>query len=228
MVCRICTDEKRKAHKEDRNPIYNVVNNDSLKTITKQSKTPMIQRKAGTLANVKLFDWDFIEYGQVYLIGLDAEDIEEAFTQPVKIGYTTSSVKGRLAQLNSSHWKKLKTWDETMTIPEPIRYEKYLHEKYKDRRVGKEWFNLDPYMTDEFQEDAELCYFRPDFMKEFYLLKDFNSTNTKRMEAIQILFDNILTNTKIDLNPYWEIYWNENDLRFYQDNFYEQYVKDFE
>jgi hypothetical protein len=65
-------------------------------------------------------------------------------------------------------------------------------------------------------------------MKEFYLLKDFNSTNTKRMEAIQILFDNCLTKTNMDLNPYWEIYWNENDLRFYQDNFYEQYVKDFE
>ena len=72
LVCRTCVDEKRKAHKENREPIYT----NSVK-IKEKNGTKVVKEEI-----YQIYDMASIDYGQVYVIG---EDIEEPFTQPVKI-----------------------------------------------------------------------------------------------------------------------------------------------
>ena len=117
------------------------------------------------------------EYGYVYIIGVAGED----FNEPVKIGYTVSSVKGRLSQLNSSHWKDLYVIFQSGEIPWAKKMEKYLHDKFANERVNREWFKLGWHHFDDIQEELELPYIREELLEEFIELQETNKVMTDRM-----------------------------------------------
>jgi hypothetical protein len=126
------------------------------------------------------------EYGYVYIIGVAGED----FNEPVKIGYTVSSVQGRLSQLNSSHWKDLHVIYQSMEIPWAKKMERYLHKRFANERVNREWFKLDYCHFDDIQEELELPYIREELLEEFIELQETNETTTDRMIELAEQFEN--------------------------------------
>ena len=74
--------------------------------------------------------------GTLYIVGTTPDN-------PVKIGITTgSSLKGRLVNLQTSHWLDLKILYKSPLTQNINKLEKQLHEKYKKYWVRGEWFNL--------------------------------------------------------------------------------------
>lgn len=225
-VCKICTDEKRKAHKEGREPKYNK----HTRLITpKKTKSAYKRLKSNNhWSNPQSYElsYDFksVDYGQIYVIGVDLED---PFEEPVKIGFTKSSVKNRLSQLNSSHWKDLKLIYESIEIPWPTILEKYLHKKYKKHKVGREWFKLDEWHLDDIEEYCEMTYIKLDILREYDILIKENSNNTERIQLLEKLYKNVLNPDCKKMDDYcdgleeeWSQYWNEKDLKYFSERFY--------
>ena len=219
--CRICTDEKRKSHKENRDPKYVVQPKQFRGVVTQKIKNPSYDY------SMMPTDLDSIEMGQVYIIGIEAKDDEDAFDEPVKIGYTASSVKSRLSQLNSSHWKNLEVIYQTPIIPFPRMLENYFHKKYKQQRIGKEWFQLswsDYY--DIIEECEELPCLKYDISKEFLFLRETNSKKVERLNLLSKLYKKVLEPNNDTTSEDWSNYWNEDDMRYYYENCYNNGVND--
>jgi hypothetical protein len=227
MSCRVCTDEKRKAHKEGLSPNYKVYTEQPNIITPKYTEQPnIIIPKYGHMPKDLASDG---EMGQVYIIGVTTNDKEDCFDEPVKIGYTVSSVKNRLSQLNSSHWKNLEIIYESDWIYYPKMLEKYLHTKYKKQRIGKEWFKLEWNDLDEIQDDCEtLTSLKYDIAKEFLFLKE-DGSNLDRINLLSRLYPNILDANWYNSDNYdahnddWKKYWNEDDMRYYYENCYLPY-----
>ena len=210
MSCKVCTDEKRKAHKEGILPTYKVYTEQE-KIITPRYYMP------SDLPSVE-------EMGQVYIIGITVDDEEDTFNEPVKIGYTVSSVKNRLNQLNSSHWKSLRIIHESGWVYYPKMLEKYFHTKFAKQRIDKEWFKLNWDDYDEIQSDCEdLPSWKYDVAKEFLFLKESESSNLDRINLLSRLYPNILDadwygsdKQSDDANEYW----NEDNMRYFYENCY--------
>ena len=214
MSCKECTDEKRKSHKEGLSPNYRV------HTEQPNIITPKYGHMPSDLASDD-------EMGQVYIIGVTTENEEDCFDEPVKIGYTVSSVKNRLSQLNSSHWKSLEIIYESDWVYYPKMLEKYLHTKYKKQRIGKEWFKLEWNDLEEIQDDCEtLTSLKYDIAKEFLFLKESGSPNLDRINLLSRLYPNILnanwyhSDDCAERNDDWNKYWNEDDMKYYYENCY--------
>jgi DNA-directed RNA polymerase subunit RPC12/RpoP len=63
---------------------------------------------------------------------------------PYKIGITSGSdVSKRLTAIQTSHWLDMMVYYKSELIYKVELVEKMIHDKYKDKRVRGEWFNID-------------------------------------------------------------------------------------
>jgi hypothetical protein len=87
--------------------------------------------------------------GTLYIVGTTPEN-------PVKIGMTTgSSLKARLAALQTSHWLDLKILYKSPLCKNISKLEKELHDKYRKYLIRGEWYCLTPEKILEAQKLAE-------------------------------------------------------------------------
>lgn len=62
---------------------------------------------------------------------------------PYKIGITVGSdISKRLTALQTSHWLTLKVYYKSPLIYDVHKAEKMFHDRYKDKKVKGEWFNI--------------------------------------------------------------------------------------
>jgi hypothetical protein len=97
--------------------------------------------------------WYPERWESVYLV------VEEPFSNKVKIGKTSGTTKSRLSELNTGNATKLKIYHDSWHMPFGGRYEKNLHEAFKDRHIRGEWFVMSEFelwcLQNEMMEDEE-------------------------------------------------------------------------
>jgi hypothetical protein len=80
--------------------------------------------------------FDKTSMGKLYVIGVD--DLN-----PLKIGVVTgTTIEKRKTALQTSHWLDLKVFYESPVINNPLVVERMLHEKYHDKKLRGEWFDI--------------------------------------------------------------------------------------
>ena len=123
-------------------------------------------------------------------------------------------------KIHSSHWRKLKIIYQSANVPWPTSLEKCLHKFFKDKRVDKEWFNLDECDIDEIEEWSEMCYMKYDAICEYNMLLEENSNNKNRIALLSKYYLNILNPDATSLISTLD-YWNEEDLKYYYEKKYQ-------
>jgi hypothetical protein len=62
---------------------------------------------------------------------------------PYKIGITVGKdVSRRLSAIQTSHWMDIQIYYTSPLLKDVLKFEKYLHHKYIDKKVKGEWFNI--------------------------------------------------------------------------------------
>jgi hypothetical protein len=87
--------------------------------------------------------------------------IRKGLDGPIKIGYTSSSAKNRMSQLQTGHHENLYLLG---TIPGTISEEKFLHKELIYYNINGEWFDPKPELlmviSDAIENQKEWYYFR--------------------------------------------------------------------
>lgn len=85
--------------------------------------------------------------GNIYLI-------EDTYSKLFKIGVTRGDVKNRLKKLQTGNGNKL-SLIKTYTSNYPFKAEKLLHNRFREKKVLNEWFDLTKEDVDNFEQTCQ-------------------------------------------------------------------------